>query len=285
MTSELQLEFDVDPESHITQIADIICEQYPKANIRSVEEVIAADCGPVDYLSWLVLEGYEEHCFFYNDENPDQESLRWLFSISPTKSDLQTLKQILQQEYDDFATDDLGVLIEIPDTYLPRKLPKVNLGIYYNPITDELNTGIIADPISQQEQILEDVNKLVPAKDIETFVMNAARTLRTRLNQRAERHSLEGNVDAILKSDPHFNRETISEIPERIHPGYVDIDAELWQKPISQVEFLDGSQGFVQVWVPVPEDEIVVISLTRGEFDKDIALDQIREKFTSRIEE
>ncbi|WP_436343697.1 hypothetical protein [Natronorubrum sp. FCH18a] len=68
MTSELQLDFDVDPESQIELLAEIVREEYPPARVRYVEEVVVADGGPIDYLGWLALEDYEEHCFFYKDE-------------------------------------------------------------------------------------------------------------------------------------------------------------------------------------------------------------------------
>lgn len=138
-------------------------------------------------------------------------------------------------------------MIEIPDSYLPGKEPRANIGFYYNPITGNFVSGIIMTPVNQQDHILSDVNKLVPAKDIETFVLNAARTLRTELRQEANRHLLEGDIDSLLEQDPHFRQETVRDVPPGIHPGFEGTEAELWQKPVSQVECLAGAQGFVQV--------------------------------------
>lgn len=97
MTSKLQLEFDIDPERQIEQIADIVCEQHPPAQARNVEEVLVVDDGPIDYLGWLALEDYQDHHFFYKDEESDRELLQWLLSISPQESDMPQLKRVLQQ--------------------------------------------------------------------------------------------------------------------------------------------------------------------------------------------
>lgn len=140
----------------------------------------------------------------------------------------------------------LGLLIEIPDPYLPGKKPRLNLGLYHNPIDDDVNSGSIARPIQQQERILTDMNKIVPARDLETLVLNAGKTLRARFNEEAARHMIEGNVRARLEQDPDFRHETVSTVPDGTHPQYVGDEAELWQKPVSRVDYLTGSQGFVQ---------------------------------------
>ncbi|WP_306055358.1 hypothetical protein [Natronococcus wangiae] len=80
----------------------------------------------------------------------------------------------------------------------------------------------------------------------------------------------------ILEEDEHFRLETTREIPQGIHPGYTGTEAELWQKPVSRVEYLSGAQGFVQVWIPVSDAEISLVSATRGEFDPETAVDVVR---------
>ncbi|WP_306055360.1 hypothetical protein [Natronococcus wangiae] len=111
MTSELQLDFDVDPEIQVERFTEVVCEQYPDARARHAEEVLVANNGPVDYLGWIALEDYQEHRFFYKDDDPDQKTLRWLISISPQESDMPRLKRVLQRLYDEYAEGDLGVLI------------------------------------------------------------------------------------------------------------------------------------------------------------------------------
>ncbi|WP_317176109.1 hypothetical protein [Halomontanus rarus] len=275
MTRELRLDFDVDSETQIEKLTEIIREECPSISVRSVEKVIAADGGPVDYLGWLVLEG-DDDCFFYDDDDPDQEALRWLMSISPRQSDLPDLKRILQRQYNEYAEGDLGVIIEIPDIYLPGTQPKVLLGMYHNPITDDLATGAVAKPVSQQDEILADIDKQLPARDLETFIMNAARTLQTDFRTEAERHLLDGDVTSVLEQDPHFRRETETDVPDGIHPGYSGKEAELWQKPVSRVDSLSGAQGFVQVWIPIDDDDVALVAVTRGDFDHEEALDTVR---------
>lgn len=284
MTSELQLDFDVDPEIQVERFPEIVREEYSGARIRHVEEVLVATGGPIDYLGWVALEGYQEHCFFYKDDDPDRETLRWLISISPQESDMARLKRVLQQLYDEYAEGDLGVLIEIPDPYLPGSGPKANIGFYHNPLTNEINSGIITTPLDQQEQILEDVAKLVPARDLETFVLNATRTLRTELREEAERHLIEEDVSAVLEQDDNFRLETTREIPVGIHPGYTGTEAELWQKPVSQVEYLSGAQGFVQIWIPISDEDISLVSVTRGEFDPETAVDDVQRTLSETIQ-
>ncbi|ELY39013.1 hypothetical protein [Natronorubrum tibetense] len=285
MTSELQLDFDVDPESQIELLAEIVREEYPPAKVRDVEEVIAVDGGPIDYLGWLALEDYEEHCFFYKDEEPDQQALRWLLSISPQQSDMPQLKRFLRQSYESYAESDHGVVIEISDTFLPGSTPKANIGFYHNPITDDVNSGIVTTPVNQQKEILADVSKLVPARDLETFVLNTARTLRTELRKDAERHTLEGDVSSILEQDPNFRRETVRDLPQGIHPGYVGTEVELWQKPVSRIDYLDGAQGFVQIWMPIADDDVCLLSVTRGEFNRESAIDEVRSTLSNKIQQ
>ncbi|MHC3439973.1 hypothetical protein ACYJ1Y_18300 [Natrialbaceae archaeon A-gly3] len=81
--------------------------------------MIVANSGPVDYLGWLFFEGYHDHCFFYKDKEPDQQTLRWFLSISPQESDVPQFKRFLQKSYDEYGEGTSGVAIEIPDTYLP----------------------------------------------------------------------------------------------------------------------------------------------------------------------
>lgn len=194
------------------------------------------------------------------------------------------LKRALQRLYDEYAEGEHGVLIEIPDPYLPSSDPRANIGFYHNPLTDDINSGIVTTPIDQQDRIFEDVSKLVPARDIETFVLNATRTLRTDLREEAEHHVIEGDVTEILEEDENFRLETTREIPPEIHPRYTGTEAELWQKPVSRVEYLSGAQGFVQVWIPVSDAEISLVSVTRGEFDPETAVDNVRNALSKMLQ-
>lgn len=284
MTSALQFEFDIDPERQVERLAEIIQEQHPPAKIRHVEKVLVADGGPVDYLGWLILEDYEDHCLFYKDDNPDQKTLSWLLSITPQRSEIAQFKRFLYQNYEVYDEDDRGVVIEIPDPYLPGTGPKANIGFYHNPLTDDINSGIITSPVELQDDILEDTAKLVPARDLETFLLNAGRELQAELQEEAERHTIKGDINALLEEDPNFRQETVRDVPLDIHPKYGGTEAELWQKPISHVDYLAGSQGFVQLWTPTSEEEIGLLSLTRGEFDRDTALDEVRSALSDKIQ-
>ncbi|WP_243637840.1 hypothetical protein [Natrarchaeobius oligotrophus] len=218
MTSELQLDYDVDPGQQIDRLAEITHERYPSANVRTVEEVLVADGGPVEYLGWIAFEDYRDHCFFYHDENPDRETLRWLLSISPQRSDMPALKRVLKRSYDEYGETDHGTIIEIPDTYLPGSTPKAYVGFYHNPITDDVTSGILTEPLERRDEILEDVAKLVPARDLETFVLNVARTYRTELREQADRHVLEGDISSLLEDDSHTGWRRSANFPRRFIP-------------------------------------------------------------------
>lgn len=284
MTNELQLDFNVDPETTIERFAKIICEQYPAARVKNVEEVLAADDGPINQLGWIALDGHQDHHFFYQDENPDQDALRWLLSLSPKKSDMPQLKRVLQQSYDSYAEGNQGILVEIPDPYLPGSKARASIGFYHNPLTNEINSGVSGTPLNQQEKILEDVAKELPARDIETFVLNAVRSLREELHNDANRHVVEGKIRKYLETDEHFRKETTREIPEGIHPGYTGKEAELWQKPASHVDYLSGSAGFVQVWTTKSESDIALVSVTRGEFDPESAIDKVKKSLSEKTQ-
>lgn len=94
----------------------------------------------------------------------------------------------------------------------------------------------------------------------------------------ADRHTITTDVSEYLDTDPDFGYETTKPLPENVHPNYTDTDAELWQKPASKVECMDGSQGFLQVWIPVDEAAVTLVSATAGEYDRETVVDAVRKE-------
>lgn len=85
MVNSIPDEYEIDPGTDIDRLADILLAEYPKAARHDVEEAIFVNEGPVDYLAWLALDGYERHEFFYYDTESDQTVIRQLLSWSPNR--------------------------------------------------------------------------------------------------------------------------------------------------------------------------------------------------------
>jgi hypothetical protein len=60
-------------------------------------------------------------------------------------------------------------------------------------------------------------------------------------------------------------------------------DGELWQKPVSKVSYLDGAQGFVQVWLPEEAEKLALVTVTSGEYDHDTVIEQARDRLSQSI--
>ena len=187
-------------------------------------------------------------------------------------------KTLLQTHYDVYQELEIARLLEIPDTYLPQlgERPRVNLGICHEPGTDQVVSGISAVPRLQEQDIVKDIDKLVPDDDLEKFISRTVWLVNTQIEEKADRHTIETDIQHLLDTDPDFRFETTKPLPKGIHPAYTGTDAELWQKPASRVHYMDGSQGFLQIWIPVDEG-ITLIDVTAGGYDRQTIIDAIRE--------
>lgn len=286
MPQELATEYDIDLEEYLERVEATITDKHPPTNVRDVDEVVFVDGGPVDYLAWFALDGYDEHVFFYYDQSPEPEMLRQLLSIMPDEDEMPRFRALLQQNYETFARVHTAALFEIPDTYMPQftPRPRASIGFFSSPIDDAIAAGINAVPRTEREQILDDVGKLLPSGDVERFVDELVTDVVKELEADIERHVLEVDVRPRLEADPDFQRETITTIPEGIHPEYSGTDGELWQKPVSRVPYLDGSQGFLQVWLPVDIDEYGLVTVTRGNYDSEAVVGRTRDYLLNAVQ-
>ena len=100
-----------------------------------------------------------------------------------------------------------------------------------------------------------------------------------------DRHVLDREVRPHLEADPDFRRETVTTVPEDIHPEYGGTDAELWQKPVSKVSYLDGAQGFLQVWIPAEPVDLALVTVTNGEYDEERVVEQTRDRLQESMME
>lgn len=285
MPQEFITEYGLDPEEYIDRLVDQFRVRCPEFSERRIAETIFVDGGPVDYLIWFAFEEYENHTFFYNDEDPSPEALRQFMALSPNEDAMPRFKLLLKGQYETYRELEIARVLELRDTYLPQlgELPRANFGFCHEPKDDRIVAGISGTPRSREQEIFDDINKILPDRSIEKFVSRSTWTVNEQIEADADRHTIDADVSDVLERDPDFRHETTKPLPKGIHPKYTGTEAELWQKPASRVEYMDGSQGFLQVWIPVEEREVTLVSATAGEYDGEAIVDAIREEFEAAV--
>jgi hypothetical protein len=195
---------------------------------------------------------------------------------------MRQFQAYLSSEFETVQPLEHIAFLSVPDKYLPGAKPQANVMFYQNPLGNEVNIGLTATPLQQEEEIFADVDRLVPAKDLQTFSQNVVYEFYNELEQTAEDHLLEGEVSSLLESDSDFRYQTSKSLPDGIFPSYTGEMVELWQKPVSKEPAIDGAQGFVQIWVP--DDETVgFVSLTDGDYTPREALDDVRARLETAL--
>lgn len=284
MLDNIPDEYEIDPGTDIDHLAELVVEQYSDAIIHDIEEAIFADEGPIEYLAWIALEGYTRHEFFYYDDDPETETLRRLMSWSPDADEMQLLKAYLLEEFDIVETIPHAALLEIPDPYLPGKKPRANIAFYTRSDHGEVNIGLNATPPEHEGEIIDHIDRLVPASDLETFARNIVYTFYDELKTTAEDHLIEGEIAEYLNADPDFRHQTTKPLPARVYPPYTGEEMELWQKPISKEPAIEASQGFVQIWLPDADEQIGFVTLTSGEYAEKEALAAVQQNLQSKLD-
>lgn len=281
VSQEFISEYGLDPGVYVQELVDQFCDRCTELTERTVEEAIFVDEGPIDYLMWFVLDDYETHTFFYYDDDSDQEVLQRFIFLSPSKEEIPKFKRLLRTRFGVYRELDIARLLELRDIYQPQfgERPRANLGICHEPGEDRVVAGISGTPRIREQEIFEDVDKIVPDKSLEKFISRTVRTVNTQIKDDADRHTIRTDIQPRLEVDPDFRWETTKPLPEGIHPKYTETEADLWQKPASKVEYMAGSQGFLQIWIPVDEDDITLVSATAGGYDREAIVDSIREEF------
>lgn len=269
-------EYEIDPEDGLSRIEELVEDRFPKAVIKQVDRAMFATDGPVNHLAWVAYDDYERHTFFYLDDDPASQEIHRYLGWSPSREEMPKLEAYLASTYDVYETVQLATFFEIPDPYLPGSDPRALVTYYHNPYSDQFNVGINAYPPQKESEILEHVDKLVPARDLETFLKNIVRTLGSEIEAEIERHELKGDVREFLQQDTDFRKQTVRSLPADIHPEYTGDEAALWQKPASKVDQLDSAAGFVQVWVPVDTENLGLISITGGDYDRESVLNEVQ---------
>lgn len=276
-------EYEIDPEDGLSRIEELVLERCPSAVIKQVDEAIFVTDGPVDHLAWVAYDDYDRHTFFYLDDDPEEQEIQRYLGWTPSREEMPKLEAYLASTYDVYEPLDLVTLFEIPDPYLPGSDPRALVTYYHNTHYDQFNVGINAYPPQREPEILEHANKIVPARDLEMFLKNVMLTLGSEVEEEVEKHVLEGDVQRYLQRDENFREQTVRSLPDDIHPEYTGDEAVLWQKPASKVDHLDSAAGFVQVWVPVDEENIGLISITSGEYDRKSVLDEVQETLLAEL--
>jgi hypothetical protein len=285
MAREFISEYGLDPGEYIQQLVGHCLDRCQKFTEQTVEEAIFVDNGPINHLAWFALDDYDNHTFFYHDDSPNQDILQRFIFLSPSEQAMPAFKALLQKHYGVYRELEIATLLELPDTYLPQlgTRPRANLGICHNPADDRIVLGVSGTPRLREQEIFEDIDKIVPDRSFEKLITHAIQTIHTRIKTEADRHTISADISDFLEQDEDFRRETTKALPEGIHPTYTDTDAELWQKPASRVEYMSGSQGFLQIWLPTTEEECALIAATAGEYDRETIVDAIRKEFEAAV--
>lgn len=285
MPQEFISEYGLDPREYIQRLSNHFCDRCPELTEQSVEEAIFVDKGPVNYLVWFALDEYDHHTFFYHDEAPNREILQRLIFLSPSADEMSQFKLLLQKQYDVYRELEIATVLQLRDTYQPQlgERPRAYIGLCHEPGEDQIVSGLSGTPRRLEQEIFEDVNKIVPDKNLERFISRTVRSVHDQIEHEAERHTITADIRDRLEHDPDFRQETTKPLPNGIHPKYTDKQAELWQKPASKVEFMSGSQGFLQIWIPVDEDEITLVNATAGDYDREEIVDAIRNAFETTV--
>lgn len=126
---------------------------------------------------------------------------------------------------------------------------------------------------------------MLPADDVGQFVNEVIMEAYDQLEAEIERHVLDADVRPALEADSSFQRETVTTIPAGLHPEFGGTQGELWQKPASKVPHLDGSQGFLQVWVPDDADDLALVRVTDGDYHPETVIEETRSRLRETVEE
>lgn len=81
-------------------------------------------------------------------------------------------KAFLQKHYGVYSQLESATSLELPDPYLPKlgEHPRMILGISHNPIDDRITTGVSRIPRIREQDIFEDIDKIVPDKNLAKFI-------------------------------------------------------------------------------------------------------------------
>jgi len=273
MPQEFVSAYGLEPEDYIDKLVDHFCARCPELTEVSIDEVIFVDDGPIDYLAWIAADDYDTHTFFFHDEDPNESFLQQFMALSPGAHEMDSFKSTLRELETETAR-----LLELPDSYMPQlgERPRATIGFCHEPEEDQIVSGVNALPVRQRPDILDDVAKIVPDDDIESFIEKTVWEVNRKIEEDADRHTITTDIREELKADPDFRQETTKPLPKGIHPKYTNDESVLWQKPASTVDFMEGSQGFLQIWIPVDEEDVTFVEATAGDYDREEMVDAIR---------
>lgn len=138
-------------------------------------------------------------------------------------------KLLLQRQYSEYRKREIVRLLELLDIYQPQfgERPRANLGICHEPGDDRIVSGISGTPRIREQELFEDVGKIVPDKTLEKFISRTVRTVNTQIEEDADRHTITADIRNQLEDDPNFRQETTKPLSKGIHPKYTDTEAEL----------------------------------------------------------
>lgn len=95
------------------------------------------------------------HTFFFQDDNPSQETLQRFTYLSPSAQAMPKFEVLLQKQYGVYRELKIARLLELPDIYQPQlgERPRANLCLCHEPINDRIVTGMSGTPQLRSQEI------------------------------------------------------------------------------------------------------------------------------------
>jgi hypothetical protein len=198
----------------------------------------------------------DEHLLLpLGDDDSDPAEVRRLEAVvrglaGPNAADVaETLLTHLRTNYDRVERVDASVL-RCRCQYAPALggQPTMLLQAYANPASASLSVGYTPKHTDEPEDLEACVAKNVPTPTVEDYVDRLVYHIDAAIHEERIARPVIEEVGRDALAAHGFRRQTTKPVPESLHPEYGAADAELWQLPASNADWVDGSEGFLRIW-------------------------------------
>lgn len=198
------------------------------------------------------------------DEESDSEELDRIEAVirgfaGPDAAEVaETFRTHVHATYDRIETVS-GAALFLPCQYAPRLggQPTVVLQAYANPVSESLSVGFTPRRTNDVEGLLDCISKNVPATTVEDYVSRLVYRIDAAISDDLLSRNVVEELDQTALEALGFRQQTTKLVPESVHPEYGGTEAELWQTPAGNADWVEGSTGFIRIW-RLPDDTGVV---------------------------
>lgn len=207
----------------------------------------------------------DEHLLLpFGGEESDPAELSRLETVirgftCPDPSDVAAAFQThLQERYDRVETV-TGSVLFLRCQYAPRLggQPTLVLQVYENPASESLSVGYTPRQTDDPQDLEACIAKNVPEPTVADYVDRLVYRVDTAISEELRSRNVVEGVDRAGLDAHGFREQTTKPVPESLHPEYGGDEAELWQVPASNADWVEGSNGFIRIW-RLPDDTGVV---------------------------